>query len=201
MKILIISFSHDKKIFGKQCSFNDDIPVQSTFSGAFNNGMYHNPLDLLISNIQKLIGLNKIHKYSDINPVIMNVISKGYFPTSIDGSLISLSEKKFNYTSRGYCGSKKISIPGAKLFLSLDAGTSIPINCDIGTGKTHESSVIDPLVKEIKDKNLKKFENSLERSLNLLILSDRGFWKQTRFFQWNEEHISFIIPLKRNSFK
>ena len=197
----LISTMRENEIFSKQCGFNDDIPVQSTFSRAFNNGMYHNPLDLLISNIQKLIGLKKIHKYSDINPVIMNAISKGYLPTSIDGSLISLSEKKFNYTTRGYSGSKKKSIPGAKLFLSLDAGTSIPINYDIGTGKTHESSVIDPLVKEIKDKNLKNFESSLERSLNLLILSDRGFWKQKRFIQRNEEHISFIIPLKRNSFK
>ena len=197
----LISIMHENKVFSKICGFNDDIPVQSTFSRAFNNELYHNPLDLFISNLQRLIGLKKIHKYSDINPIIMNAITKGYLPTSIDGSLISLSEKKFNYTTRGYSGSKKKSVPGAKLFLALDAGTSIPINYDIGTGKTHESSVIDPLVKEIKDKNLKNFENSLEKSLRLLILSDKGFWKQKRFSQWNDDQISFIIPLKRNSFK
>lgn len=197
----LISTIRENEVFSKECGFNDYIPVQSTFSRAFNNELYHNPLDLLINNIQKLIALKKVHKYSDINPIIMNAISKGYLPTSIDGSLVSLSEKKFNYTTRGYSGSKKKSVPGAKLFLSLDAGTSIPINYDIGTGKTHESSVIDPLVKEIKDKNLKNFETSLETTLTLLILSDKGFWKQKRFKDWNEEQIKFIIPLKRNSFK
>ena len=197
----LISKIRENEFFSKACGFNPYIPVQSTFSRAFNNELYHNPLDLLINNIQKLIGLKKVHKYSDINPIIMKAISKGYLPTSIDGSLVSLSEKRFNYATRGYSGSKKQSVPGAKLFLSLDAGTSIPINYDIGTGKTHESSVIDPLVKEINNKNLKNFEISLETVLTLLILSDKGFWKQKRFQEWNEEQISFIIPLKRNSFR
>ena len=197
----LISKIRENEFFSKACGFNPYIPVQSTFSRAFNNELYHNPLDLLIYNIQKLIGLKKVHKYSDINPIIMKAISKGYLPTSIDGSLVSLSEKRFNYATRGYSGSKKQSVPGAKLFLSLDAGTSIPINYDIGTGKTHESSVIDPLVKEINNKNLKNFEISLETVLTLLILSDKGFWKQKRFQKWNEEQISFIIPLKRNSFR
>ena len=117
-------------------------------------------------------------------------------PTSIDGSLISLSEKRFNYSTRGYSGSKKKSIPGAKLFLSLDAGTSLPINYDIGTGKTHESSVVDPLVMDIKKNILKNFERSLDVDLNLLVLSNKGFWKENRFKQWNEDQIYFIIPLK-----
>ena len=97
--------------------------------------------------MQKLIGLKQVHKYSDINPTIMNAISKGYLPASIDGSLVFLSEKKLIYSTRGYSGSKKKSIPGAKLFLSIDAGASFPVNYDISTGKTHESSVVDPLNK------------------------------------------------------
>ena len=197
----LVSLLYENEELSKITGFKNDIPVQSTFSRSFNNELFHNPLDLFINNIQRLIGLKQVHKYSDINPTIVNATSKGYLPTQIDGSLVSLSEKKFTYSTRGYSGSKKKSIPGAKLFLSIEAGCSFPVNYDISTGKIHESSVVDPLVREIKDENLKNFEKSFDKNLRLLILSDKGFYKQKRFIEWNEDQISFIIPLKRNSFK
>ena len=58
----LISILDENKDLSKICGFNNYAPVQSTFSRAFNNELFHNPLDLLVNNIQKLIGLKKVHK-------------------------------------------------------------------------------------------------------------------------------------------
>ena len=137
----LVSLLNENEELSKIIGFKDYIPVQSTFSRSFNNELFHNPLDLLINNMQRFIGLKQVHKYSDINPTIMNAVSKGYLPTLIDGLLVSLSEKKFNYSTRGYSGSNKKSIPGAKLFLSIDGIASFPVNYDISTGKALGSCI------------------------------------------------------------
>jgi hypothetical protein len=181
------------------CGFQNDVPVQSTFSRHWNNENYFKPLDQLFLDLQKLIAMKKVHKQSLIPSEVMEAILNGYLPFSFDATFLKLSEKRFQYAGRGYAGSENVAEFGAKLNFGIDNILNMPINFIPTQGNIHESTTIDLITDDLIVNSHSWLKKAFNKQLNPLIIMDKAYWNKKRFINWTKRNIGFIIPRKRKN--
>lgn len=74
---------------------------------------------------------------------MLKAMKSGYFPMITDSSYISLSNRKFKYSTSGYKSPDKPAEFGARLHLCVDGIRNTPVNFTPTTGKVHETGIFD----------------------------------------------------------
>ena len=192
---------NENPIWAQSCGFKEDIPYQSSFSRKWNNEDYIDPLEGIITGLRDLIPVKGLHYELEYPMHILRTIKQGFLPLHTDSSFITLSKDRFDYSTRGYAGPESKSEHGAKLNLLIDGLVNSPLVHTPTDGSVHETKVIDQNLKEILEFAPKWFKDSRKRTLQPLIIFDKGYWDTERFKEWTNNKIGFIIPKKKSSLK
>ncbi|KKL60552.1 hypothetical protein LCGC14_2204170 [marine sediment metagenome] len=190
----------DNPIWRSVCGFEKYLPTQSWFSKHWNKEQYLEPVEGIFTGLRNLISLKKIpYKLRQAKPAL-DAVKSGYFPFLTDSTYFSLSEKRFDFATRGYAGPKKKYEPGAKIHLTIDGIMNSPMAFTVTEGKKHGSDLLDDHKEEISTSCKPWLQNSSDSKLIPLHIFDLGYWNIKRFWKMTKEGKMFICPKKKNSF-
>jgi transposase len=101
-----------------------------------------------------------------------------------DGSFIHSFSKKNKLVELGY-DKDGLLLPKANITLLFSKARNLPIYYRLFFGGVHEVKTISGLVEELKDRNI-------------VLIADKGYYKNQLYEDLNASHVKFIMPLPRD---
>lgn len=181
------------------CGFTGSVPDQSQYSRKLFDPKLQEVLVRTFETYQKLIPLNSNKFTKKLPEQLVKVLKSGLRPLIMDCTTIKLSNGRYKYAEKGYVSNESYPVPSARLHLLMDGVYgSIIKNCPT-SGNKHESIIADPLLQEteLMDPWLKEFY--LNRKSQPIIIFDKGYWRVSRFKEFDLNDWDFCIPWKKKS--
>lgn len=182
------------------CEFQNDLPHQSSFSRFWNSSDVLSTLEHLFEAYQTLIPLRRLRNKIPLPKHLVPFQKLNFQVLILDSTMINLSPARFDYATRVYHLPRGKNFVGAKLQLVVDGFYSFPIIHRSTQAHEHDSKYRDEILENLFLTKKKWFKNANQSQLRPLLLFDKGYWNQKRFWSWTQKNIYFICPKRRKTF-